>query len=170
MPSLRLITQTRQVRVSFVRDRRGPCSWLLNLLWFVVAGWHMFMAWFTVGILLCFTIIFFPCGYQVIKIACFLLFPFGKSIEASPAAQGGHCGGCNCCLNIVWMCTVGWMLALQALVTGAVFCLTIVGIPFGWQCFKMASLCFWPFGLEVSSTEMVAETTTITTTTYDQLL
>jgi uncharacterized membrane protein YccF (DUF307 family) len=150
------------VRVAFVRDRRGPCSWLGNILWLVLGGWHLFLSWFTVGILLSITLVFCPCGVQAIKIACFLLCPFGKTLVSSEDAPCGCV--CNCLLNVIWIYKVGWMLALQALATGVALCLTIVGIPFGVQCFKLAYISLWPFGLELSSD--VEETVTISTTRY----
>jgi uncharacterized membrane protein YccF (DUF307 family) len=150
------------VRVAFVRDRRGPCSWLGNFLWFMLGGWHLFLSWFIVGLFLSISLVCCPCGVQVIKIACFLLCPFGKTLVSS---ETHCCGGvCNCLLNVIWIVTVGWFLALQALVTGVVLCLTIFGIPFGVQCFKLAYISLWPFGLEFSSD--VVETVTVSTTRY----
>jgi len=53
-------------------------------------------------------------------------------------------------LNILWA-TVGggFVIALQYLVGGLILCLTVVGIPFGLQCFKLAGLALWPFGYDV---------------------
>ena len=52
-------------------------------------------------------------------------------------------------LNILWLIFSGVPLALQAVLNGALFCVTIVGIPFGMQCFKMAKLALMPFGSQV---------------------
>jgi uncharacterized membrane protein YccF (DUF307 family) len=158
---------TSDVRyIAFKTDRRGPCSWTMNLLWLLLGGWHMFTTWFIAGVVLCLTIVACPCGCQVIKISCFLLCPFGKSLTYSDDDindPGLRCCSrtCNCLLNIVWAITVGWILALQALLTGILLCLTIIGIPFGWQCFKLTYLCFCPFGVEFSAeaTETIAVTT-----------
>ena len=164
MPSTVVPVETHQVRVSFPRDRRGACSWVLNLLWLLLGGWHLFLSWFVVGILLCCSIILCPCGIQVIKIACFLLFPFGTSIVVTSEEHRGCLCTCDCVLNVVWILTAGWILALQALCTGILLCLSIVGIPFGIQCFKLAYISFWPFGLEVSS--QYVETVTLSTARY----
>jgi uncharacterized membrane protein YccF (DUF307 family) len=170
-------TTTTRKSVTF-KDRRGICSWVLNLLWLVLGGWQLFLAWFAAGILLCLTFIGIPCGLQVLKIAWFLLFPFGKSLvyEEFDAADGttDTSGGSCCCLsrktcvlllNIVWAVTVGWAYCLQALVTGVVLMLTIVGIPFGWQCFKLSYLCLFPFGKDFTAEResVVIEHTTVTT-------
>lgn len=156
--------------ISFTQDRRGCCSWLLNLLWIVLGGWHMFSTWFVAGLALCLTCIGIPCGLQVIKISWFLLCPFGKQLKYHHhdiSDEGGRCcfRGCNCLLNIVWAVTAGWLLALQALLTGVVFCITIIGIPFGWQCFKLTYLCFCPFGIDFTAedTEVIPIVNTHTT-------
>jgi uncharacterized membrane protein YccF (DUF307 family) len=142
--------------ITFKTDRRGPCSWIMNLLWLMLGGWHMFATWFIAGVVLCLTLIACPCGCQVIKISCFLLCPFGKTLTYSDDDindPGLRCCSrtCNCLLNVVWAITAGWILALQALITGILLCLTIIGIPFGWQCFKLTYLCFCPFGVEFSA-------------------
>lgn len=155
--------QQEEIHVAFARDRRGPLSWILNLLWVVLGGWHMFLTWFLVGILLCLTIIGIPCGIQVLKIAWFLLFPFGKEISFDPEHHG--CCTCNCCSNCLWIIIVGWFLALQAILTGIAFCVTCIGIPFGWQCFKLAYVCLWPFGADISANEIQTVTVINTSTT-----
>lgn len=50
-------------------------------------------------------------------------------------------------LNVVWALFGGGLLtALEYLLAGALLCLTVVGIPFGVQCFKIAGLALFPFG------------------------
>lgn len=145
--------------ISFRRDRRGPCDWILNFLWLVLGGWHLFLTWFLAGFTLCLTCIGIPCGCQAIKISVFLLFPFGKTVVYKHDYiddAGAQCcfRSCNCLLNTFWALTVGWILALQALLTGIVLCITIVGIPFGIQCFKLMLLCFCPFGTDFTAEEV----------------
>jgi uncharacterized membrane protein YccF (DUF307 family) len=143
-------------RVVFERrhDSRGPCSWIGNLIWLLIGGWHLFLSWFFVGLCLCASIVFIPCGIQCIKIAIFLLFPFGKTLVST--GESDACCCCNCFLNILWAVTVGWILALQALFTGVICMLSIIGIPFGIQCFKLALLSFRPFGIDFSADEIVS--------------
>jgi uncharacterized membrane protein YccF (DUF307 family) len=141
------------------RDRRGCCLWLLNLIWVVLAGWHMFLTWAATGLVLCVTCIFFPCGWQVLKISFFLLFPFGMRLEYPEddiVDDGERCcvKGCNCLLNTVWAVTAGWILALQAFLTGILLCMTIIGIPLGISCFQLSLLCFRPFGMSFSAEEV----------------
>mmetsp|Transcript_20357 Transcript_20357/g.41268 ORF Transcript_20357/g.41268 Transcript_20357/m.41268 type:complete len:158 (-) Transcript_20357:173-646(-) len=138
-------------QISFKHSHHGVCSWVLNILWIIVGGWHMFLTWFTVGLILCLTCIGIPCGWQTMKISFFLLLPFGTTLEYADHEDDGVTCCCRCSnfiLNVIWALTVGWILALQAVLTGALLCLTIVGIPFGWQCFKLTVLCFRPFGIK----------------------
>jgi uncharacterized membrane protein YccF (DUF307 family) len=167
------MSSQRQV-ITFEHDRRGVLSWVLNLIWLLIGGWHMFLTWFVVGALICCTIIGIPCGWQVMKISFFMLFPFGKTIVYTHEEffgtneSGARCcfRGCNCVMNVVWAITVGWMLALEALLTGVLLMLTIIGIPFGWQCFKLTYICFCPFGVDFSALETETMVINTPTTTY----
>ena len=113
-----------------------------NLLWFVFGGLWMGLGWLLVGILWCITIIGIPVGTQCFKLAGLAFFPFGKEVE-----YGGSAG--SFLLNIIWMIVSGIPLALESLLIGLVFCVTIIGIPFGLQCFKLAKLALMPFGTDV---------------------
>ena len=113
-----------------------------NLLWFVFGGLWMGLGWLLVGILWCITIIGIPIGTQCFKLAGLAFFPFGKEVE-----YGGGAG--SFLLNIIWMIVSGIPLALESLLIGLVFCVTIIGIPFGLQCFKLAKLALMPFGTNV---------------------
>ena len=165
----------RQVQeIRFSHDRRGACSWILNFLWLIIGGWHMFLTWFFAGLLICCTCIGIPCGLQVIKISCFLLFPFGKTLTYTHdniQDAGGRCcvRSCNCFLNVLWAVTAGWILALQAFLTGCALMVTIVGIPFGWQCFKLTYLCFCPFGIDFTAEEVETIVISNTETNYQAM-
>lgn len=113
-----------------------------NLLWFVFGGFFLGMGWLIAGILWCISIVGIPIGMQCFKFASLAFFPFGKEIE-----YGG--GGVSLLLNIIWILISGMELALEAAVIGCIFCITIVGIPFGLQCFKIAKLALMPFGSRV---------------------
>lgn len=47
--------------------------------------------------------------------------------------------------NLLWFLTGGWILFLSWTFVGIFWCITIIGIPVGIQCFKMAGLGLWPF-------------------------
>ncbi|HEY6901029.1 MAG TPA: YccF domain-containing protein [Puia sp.] len=51
--------------------------------------------------------------------------------------------------NLIWLIFGGLAAALGYIVGGFLLCLTIIGIPFGLQCFKIAGLVLWPFGRKI---------------------
>lgn len=114
-----------------------------NIIWLVFGGILGAIAWFIAGLLLCITIIGIPFGYQCFKISAFVLWPFGREIYS------GYFGAAGLLLNILWIIFLGWELAITHLVIGAFFCVTIIGIPFGIQHFKLAQLGLVPFGAEI---------------------
>lgn len=116
-----------------------------NILWLVLGGFALALGWALAGLILCITIIGIPFGVQCFKIAGFALFPFGREIGYPARATG--CG--SVLFNILWLVLFGWELALGALISGVLMCITIVGIPFGRQSFKLAQLSLMPFGAEI---------------------
>lgn len=114
-----------------------------NLIWLLFGGVLAAIGWFLAGLILCITIVGLPFGLQCFKIAQFVLWPFGKEIEL------GHFGVGGLLLNILWLIFLGWELAVAHLVIGVLFCITIIGIPFGLQHFKFAMLGLIPFGAKI---------------------
>ena len=117
-------------------------SFLGNLLWFIFAGFWQGLGWTFVGLLWCITIIGIPVGVQCFKIAGLAFFPFGKQVE-----NNGGVG--SCLLNVLWLIFGGFPIAVAAFINGLVLCVTIIGIPFGLQCFKLAHLALMPFGARI---------------------
>ena len=93
----------------------------------------------------CITIIGIPWGVQSFKFAKLLFCPFGKDVRF-----GGGLG--SLILNIIWLCVSGLPLCVEAVLIGCILCITIVGIPFGKQCFKYAKLALMPFGADIVKT------------------
>lgn len=114
-----------------------------NIIWLIFGGILGAILWTLAGLILCITIIGIPFGIQCFKIALFVLWPFGRQIELGGFGVGGLL------LNIIWIIFLGWELAVTHLVIGLIFCLTIIGIPFGLQHFKFAQLGLMPFGAEI---------------------
>ena len=48
--------------------------------------------------------------------------------------------------NVLWLILFGWAIFVSHLIAGVVLCVTIIGIPFGIQAFKLSVLALWPFG------------------------
>ena len=113
-----------------------------NILWFLLAGLWLFLGWALAGLLWCVTLIGIPWGVQCFKFAKLASFPFGKDV-----LFGSGVG--SLLLNILWVLLSGVPLAIEAAVIGAVLCATVVGIPFGLQCFKIAKLAFLPFAARI---------------------
>ena len=114
-----------------------------NILWFILGGFVMALGWFITGLLWCITIIGIPIGLQAFKIAKLSLFPFGKKVKL------GHGAG-SLILNVLWLIFGGLSLAIGSFIIGCLFCITIIGIPFGKQHFKLAKLALLPFGATIS--------------------
>lgn len=115
-----------------------------NLLWFVFGGFESGCAWFFEGLLWCITIVGIPIGKQCFKFAKLSMWPFGKEIQF-----GG--GAAKAIANIFWLIFTGVPMAITNAILGALWCITIVGIPFGKQFFKLAKLSLFPFGSEIIS-------------------
>ncbi|NLY18547.1 MAG: YccF domain-containing protein [Clostridiaceae bacterium] len=120
-------------------------SFIGNLIWVIFGGLISCIMWLISGILACITIIGIPLGLQCFKIAGLVLFPFGKEVEIGRFGAGGLVG------NVLWILLLGWELCLMHLTTGLIFCITIIGIPFGMQHFKLAKVSLLPFGARIYS-------------------
>ncbi|MBP3662200.1 MAG: YccF domain-containing protein [Bacteroidales bacterium] len=113
-----------------------------NIIWILFGGLFIALYYFLFGLLLCLTVVGIPFGLQLMKIAGFALWPFGHEVQAGPQDSGCL----SVCMNIIWIIFGGIEIALTHLGLGVVFCVTIIGIPFGLQHFKMALLALVPFG------------------------
>lgn len=113
-----------------------------NLLWFIFGGCLSGLSWYLAGCLWCVTVVGIPVGLQCFKLGSLCFFPFGKEVR-----YGGGAG--SFLLNVVWILLPGWALALEHVGWGLLLCITVVGIPFGLQHFKLAKLALMPFGAEI---------------------
>ena len=120
----------------------GGMNTLGNILWLILGGLELAVAWAIIGIVLCITIVGIPLGIQAFKMAGLTLTPFGKSV-----VYGGGVG--SFLANIIWVVLVGIWMAIGYLIAGVLNCITVIGVPFGIQSFKMAKLALWPFGAQV---------------------
>ncbi|MEE4244171.1 MAG: YccF domain-containing protein [Kangiellaceae bacterium] len=122
-------------------------SIFFNLIWIVFGGFFVFLGYVTGGIALSLTLVGIPWGFQCFKLALFALFPFGSDTRPKPYHETND--GLNIILNIIWLIFGGIWVVLCHMFWGVVLCLTIIGIPFGVQHFKMMRLGFTPFGREI---------------------
>lgn len=119
-------------------------SFLGNVLWFLLGGVVSGFLWILSGLLCCLTVVGIPLGVQCFKFAGVAFCPFGKEIR-----YGG--GAVKFLANLVWLLTLGLPMAIANATAGLVCFVTIIGIPFGIQYFKLAKLSLMPFGATVVS-------------------
>lgn len=113
-----------------------------NILWLVLGGLGIAFGWLVVGLVCCITIVGIPVGVQAFKMASLTLTPFGKQVVYSNSVG-------SVLLNIIWVIVVGLWMAIAYLIAGVLNCITVIGVPFGIQSFKMAKLALWPFGTTI---------------------
>jgi len=116
-----------------------------NIIWLIFGGLMAALGYFLGGIVLCVTVIGVPWGLQCFKLAGFVLWPFGKKVISDSDTMGCL----NIFFNLIWILCGGLYTAIVHIVMGAVLCLTIIGIPWGKQHFKLVEISLMPFGKKI---------------------
>jgi len=120
-------------------------NFLGNLIWLIFDGFFAALGYFFGGIVLCITIVGIPFGLQCFKLAGLVLWPFGKQVVSNTSQTG--------CLsvvaNIIWILVGGLCVTVTHLVMGALLYITIIGIPWGRQHFKLLEISLMPFGKKI---------------------
>ena len=118
-----------------------------NLIWLIFGGLVIAIEYFIGSIILMITIVGIPFGIQTLKMASLSLWPFGRDTVVHSRASG--------CLyiimNIIWLLTGGIWIAITHAIFGLILCITIIGIPFGLQHFKLTAIALSPFGRDIVS-------------------
>ena len=117
---------------------------VLNVIWLLLAGIWLAIAYAVLGLICFVLIITIPFGIAAWRIAGYALWPFGRTVIRRPDAGIGSAIG-----NVIWMIVAGIWLAIGHLVTGILLCLTIIGIPLGIADFKMIPISLLPLGREI---------------------
>ena len=117
----------------------------LNLIWVIFGGAMIAIEYAISSVLMMITIVGIPFGIQTMKLAMVALWPFGTHIYSDGWPSGCLAG----IMNVIWWFVGGFVIALTHLGWGLLFCITIVGIPFGMQHFKLMKLALFPFGKTV---------------------
>ena len=123
---------------------------ILNLIWLILCGWWMAIAYFLAGLIAFVLIITIPFGIAAWRIGAYVLWPFGRQIEVRRDAGIASLIG-----NIIWVLLIGWWLALGHLVSGIAMCLTIIGIPLGLASFKIIPITLLPLGVRIVPADRV---------------
>jgi uncharacterized membrane protein YccF (DUF307 family) len=121
-------------------------SFLGNIIWLVFGGLATAIGYFLGGVAMMVTIIGIPFGFQMIKIGSLCLWPFGRTFRVDK----GELPGCLfTLLNIIWLFIAGIWLAITHMLFGILLMISIIGIPWGMQHFKLAGFALSPFGRSV---------------------
>lgn len=116
-----------------------------NLIWLIFGGIIIAVEYFIGSIILMITIVGIPFGIQTLKMAALAIWPFGRDTRVHDRASG--------CLyiimNIIWLLTGGLWIAATHAIFGVILCITIIGIPFGLQHFKLTAIALSPFGRDI---------------------
>ena len=121
---------------------------ILNLIWVVLCGWWMAILYVLFGIIAAIFIITIPFTIACFRIASYVIWPFGRSIEMRRTAGVASVIG-----NIIWIILFGWELALGHLTAGIILCITIIGIPLGLANFKLIPISLIPLGVRIVSSD-----------------
>jgi uncharacterized membrane protein YccF (DUF307 family) len=130
-----------------------------NVIWFVFGGLVMGLLWAVVGLIAFITVIGIPWGKACFMLANFSFFPFGREVINRKDLTGQDdvgTGKWGMVGNIVWFLLAGWELALGHVISGLLTCITIIGIPFGIQHFKLAGAALFPVGKTVVDKHLAA--------------
>ena len=122
---------------------------LLNILYFIIGGGLVAgLAWVFVGFILAITIVGIPFAFAAFRIAGFAAWPFGRTLVDAPDTMVG-----TGIANILWIIFAGWWLWISHVLAGIAYCLTIIGIPFGFAHFRLAYVSFAPLGKRVEDVD-----------------
>lgn len=116
-----------------------------NIIWWIFGGLEAAVGYFSGSLAMAVTIIGLPVAWQTFKIGLLCLFPFGTEVRKTDSPPGCI----RVPLNLIWLICGGLWAWVMHVVFGLLLCITIVGIPFGKQHFKLARLSLAPFGKEV---------------------
>jgi uncharacterized membrane protein YccF (DUF307 family) len=121
---------------------------ILNIIWLVFCGIWMSIAYFFAGLVCFILIITIPFGIASWRIANYVLWPFGRTIDRRETAGVASLIG-----NIIWIILFGWWLAIGHLAFGIAMCVTIIGIPLGLASFKIIPITLFPLGVRIVPTD-----------------
>lgn len=121
---------------------------LANIIWFVLAGFWLFVGYLAAALVCFVLIVTIPFGVAALRIAFYGVWPFGRVVVRQPGKGGGSTVG-----NVIWFVIGGWWLTLLHLVSGTLLCLTVIGIPLGLANFRLVTVSLRPFGREIMSVE-----------------
>lgn len=121
---------------------------ILNVIWLVLAGFWLAVGYAFAGIVMLVLIITIPFGIASLRLAAYVLWPFGRTLVRRPTAGVASAIG-----NVIWFLLAGVWLAIGHVLSGVALCLTIIGIPLGIGNFKLAAVALAPLGKVIVATD-----------------
>jgi uncharacterized membrane protein YccF (DUF307 family) len=119
-----------------------------NVIWLVLSGIWLAIAYVIIGMVMCLLIITIPFGVASFRLASFVLWPFGRTTVRRPDA-----GAPSLIANVLWFFLAGLWMAIAHIVLGVALCLTVIGIPLGLGNFKLAGVALAPLGKQIVRTD-----------------
>jgi uncharacterized membrane protein YccF (DUF307 family) len=116
-----------------------------NIIWLLLAGIWMSLAYLVAGVLAIVGIVTIPLALPAFKLSGHALWPFGRMVVLRPDRDVAL----NAIGNVVWLILCGWWLAIGHVLTAVLLAITIIGIPFAVASLKLAGLALWPYGRTV---------------------
>ena len=116
-----------------------------NIIWLVFGGFLSGLGYILGGALLCLTIVGIPFGVQSMRMGAAVMAPFGKTVYAAERQSSG-----KIILDVLWILLFGWEIAMAHLTFGIILAITIVGLPFAKQHFKLIPVALFPFSQELA--------------------
>ena len=123
---------------------------LLNIIWLLLCGFWLALAYIFFGIIACILVVTLPAGVACFRIASYVLWPFGREVVPAPGA--GAMSGIS---NVIWFLVAGVWLAIDHVLTALLLAVTIIGIPLAIANIKMIPLACFPFGKQIVSSDQV---------------
>ncbi len=120
-------------------------SLLGNIIWLIFGGFLAGLGYILGGLVLCLTIVGIPFGLQAIQLGVATMAPFGKEVKTNERAGGLL----SLIFDVIWLLIAGWEIALAHLIGGAILAITIIGLPFAKQHFKLIPVALFPFNYEL---------------------
>ncbi|WP_410874146.1 YccF domain-containing protein [Nocardia sp. A7] len=121
---------------------------ILNVLWVVLCGFWMALGYLLAALICFILIVTIPFGIASLRLAGYVLWPFGRTVVDKPSAGAGSLIG-----NVIWFIFAGWWLALGHVFTSIALAVTIIGLPFAWANLKLVPLSLFPLGHDVVSAD-----------------
>ncbi|MEU4646320.1 YccF domain-containing protein [Nocardia fluminea] len=123
---------------------------ILNVLWVVLCGFWMALGYLLAALICFILIVTIPFGIASLRLAGYVLWPFGRTVVDKPSAGAGSLIG-----NVIWFVFAGWWLALGHVFTSIALAVTIIGLPFAWANLKLVPLSLFPLGHDVVPSDTV---------------